>query len=420
MASWHTAAMPERPARSRIGSLDALRGVGILGILALNVQLFALVAAARANPTVHGDLGGANWLAWLAIYALADGKFTGVFALLFGAGILIFADKPDEDARVVARLHYRRMAALIAIGLAHAYLLWSGDILVTLALCGAAVFPFRAAPPRRLVVVGVAVFAMASLLMLASGLALSRIPARELREAERAWAPPADVVADQVARYRAGWWTQMTARVPAAFEMETTYFVGHGAWQMGGLMLVGMGLLKLDVLTAGRSTAFYARLAVAGFGLGWTALATGASHSFRHHWALADYLRVGGPLTSWGNALVGLGWIGLVMLGVRAGWPLGAVAAVGRTALTNYLLQTVLCTTIFYGHGLGLFGRVGCAGQLAIVAGVWVIELVLSLWWLRRFDFGPVEWLWRCATYGGWLAIRRSSAITAVALPVER
>jgi len=95
--------MPERPARSRIGSLDALRGVGILGILALNVQLFALVAAARANPTVHGDLGGANWLAWLAIYALADGKFTGVFALLFGAGILIFADKPDEDARVVAR-----------------------------------------------------------------------------------------------------------------------------------------------------------------------------------------------------------------------------------------------------------------------------------------------------------------------------
>jgi len=202
--------------------------------------------------------------------------------------------------------------------------------------------------------------------------------------------------------------------------METTYFVGHGAWQMGGLMLVGMGLLKLDVLTAGRSTAFYARLAVAGFGLGWTALATGASHSFRHHWALADYLRVGGPLTSWGNALVGLGWIGLVMLGVRAGWPLGAVAAVGRTALTNYLLQTVLCTTIFYGHGLGLFGRVGCAGQLAIVAGVWVIELVLSLWWLRRFDFGPVEWLWRCATYGGWLAIRRSSAITAVALPVER
>src|SRR5262249_57578163 len=110
-ASWHTAAILERsrrPARSRIGSLDALRGVGIVGILGLKVELFGLVGAARANPTVHGDLGGANWLAWLAIYALADGKFTGVFAVLFGAGILIFADKPDEDARVVVRLHYRR------------------------------------------------------------------------------------------------------------------------------------------------------------------------------------------------------------------------------------------------------------------------------------------------------------------------
>src|SRR5262245_66240629 len=103
--------MPERsrrPARSRIGSLDALRGVGILGILALNVQLFALVAAARANPIVHGDLGGANWLAWLAIYALADGQFTGVFALPFGAGILICAKKPDEDARGRARASHPR------------------------------------------------------------------------------------------------------------------------------------------------------------------------------------------------------------------------------------------------------------------------------------------------------------------------
>src|SRR5262249_57186445 len=121
-----------------------------LGLLALHWQSCALVAAVRANPTVYGDLGGANWLAWVAIYALADGKFTGVFALLFGAGILIFADKPDEDARVVTWLHYRRMATLFTIGLAHAYLLWSRDILVTLALGGAPLFPVPAAPPRPL------------------------------------------------------------------------------------------------------------------------------------------------------------------------------------------------------------------------------------------------------------------------------
>src|SRR5262249_57629044 len=111
---------PRRPARSRIGSLDALRGVGILGILALNVQLFALVAAARANPTVHGDLDGANWLAWLAIYALADGKFTGVFALLFGAGILLFPRQPDEDAPGVPPPPHPPLAAPVPLRPAHA------------------------------------------------------------------------------------------------------------------------------------------------------------------------------------------------------------------------------------------------------------------------------------------------------------
>jgi uncharacterized protein len=109
---------------------------------------------------------------------------------------------------------------------------------------------------------------------------------------------------------------------------------------------------------------------------------------------------VGTQLSYWSDLTVGLGWIGLVMLLCRAGWRARAVAAVGRTALSNYLLQTVLCTTIFYGHGLGLFARVERVGQLLIVVGIWIVQLAWSVWWTRRFAVGPLEWVWRRAARG--------------------
>ena len=103
----------------------------------------------------------------------------------------------------------------------------------------------------------------------------------------------------------------------------------------------------------------------------------------------------------WGDLFVALGWVALVMLLCQRGWPLRSVEAVGRMALTNYLLQSVICTTIFYGHGLGLFGRVDRAGQLAIVVAIWTFQLLASVAWLRYFAVGPVEWLTR------WLVFRR-------------
>ena len=144
--------MPELP--SRITALDALRGVGVLGILPVHMQSFAMVVAARVNPTVAGDLQGPNGWIWLATAVLADGKFISIFAMLFGAGLLLLSGRGGDGLFPVERLHRRRMALLLVVGLLHAYLLWYGDMLVTFALCGAVVFGLRALPPRGLLTRG--------------------------------------------------------------------------------------------------------------------------------------------------------------------------------------------------------------------------------------------------------------------------
>jgi uncharacterized protein len=158
----------------------------------------------------------------------------------------------------------------------------------------------------------------------------------------------------------------MAYRAPAALQLQTAQFALRSLWQIGGLMLIGMGLFKLGVLSGDRPTRFYASIAALGFGIGvpvaWWGLQRGAAHGSD----LAAFMLVDSQLAYWASLLVGVGWIGLVTLVGRIGGRFGPVAAVGRTALSNYLLQTVLCTTIFYGHGLGLFGRVDRSGQLLI------------------------------------------------------
>jgi uncharacterized protein len=396
--------VPELP--SRITALDALRGVGVLGILPVHMQSFAMVVAARVNPTVAGDLQGPNawqgpngWI-WLATVVLADGKFISIFAMLFGAGLLLLSGRGGDGLFPVERLHRRRMALLLGVGLLHAYLLWYGDMLVTFALCGAVVFGLRALPPRGLLTRGALALACASLIALGVGCSLPWWSPDTKARFVQVWAPSREMVEREVAAYRGGWWGQMAYRAPEAFQIETSQLVLRGFWETSGLMLVGMGLFKLGVLSGARSARFYAAMTGLGFGVGLPIAWYGAARARVLDWDLADFMVVGTQLSYWSDLLVGVGWVGLVMLLCRAGWRARAVAAVGRTALSNYLLQTVLCTTIFYGHGLGLFARVERVGQLLIVLGIWIVQLAWSVWWTHRFAIGPLEWLWRRAARG--------------------
>jgi uncharacterized protein len=391
---------------SRIASLDILRGVGVLGILPVHIQSFSMVTAARINPTISGDLHGLNGWIWLATAVLADGKFIAIFAMLFGAGLLLRSSRPGDGRVSPETAHHRRMAVLLGLGLGHAYLLWYGDMLVTFALCGLVVFGCRDLAPRRLLLRGAGALACAPAIALGLGWSLPWWPSEMSARFFQLWAPPPDMIAWEIAAYRGGWVGQMAHRAPEAFQVQTSQFLLRGLWQASGLMLVGMGLFKLGVLSATRPARFYAAMAGLGFGVGLPIAWSGVERGWSRGWDLADLMLLRGQLAYWSDLALGLGWIGLVMLVCRGGWRPGPVAAVGRTALSNYLLQTLICTTIFYGHGLGLFARVDRSGQLLIVAGVWGVQLAGSAWWTRRFAVGPAEWVWRSATRGTLLSLR--------------
>jgi uncharacterized protein len=295
----------------------------------------------------------------------------------------------------------RRMAALLVLGLLHAYLLWYGDMLVPLALCGTVVFVARRLSPRWLLVLGSLVFATGSALSFALTWSTAQSDPVALAAWRAQWTPRPAIINLEIAQYRGGWAEQMAQRVPAALETQTVSFVTKLLWQMTGLMLIGMALFKLGVLSAARSRTFYLRMAILGCGAGIMLIALGLWRSYATKWDLLDFALVSQQLQYWGNLFVALGWTALVMLLCQRAWQLRSVAAVGRMALTNYLLQTVICTTIFYGHGFGLFGRVDRACQLAIVVAIWAFQFLASSAWLSYFAVGPVEWLIR------WLVFKR-------------
>jgi len=389
-------------AGSRVVALDALRGVGILGILAVHIQLFAMPLAARSHPTAHGSLEGVAGAVWLATYTLADGKFIAIFATLFGAGIAMQAARSEHDGLPASLLHYRRMAALLLIGALHAYLLWYGDMLVMFALCGALVFPHRHLTPARLIAVGAVFIAVAPPLYSALALVTPDV----LAQAAGGSAPTGDALAREIAAYRGGWLQQQAHRAPTAWEFQTSYLVLRGIWQTGGLMLLGMGLYRTGLLTGERSSRWYTALTAVGFSTGVPLMLLAAHRSAAYAWNLRDHMLVVVHLEYWGNVLVGTGWAAATLWLCRRGMMPHAVIAVGRTALSNYLLATVLCTTVFYGHGLGLFGSVDRTGQLAFVMFVWAIQLAASSWWLGRFATGPLEWALRWATFGHRVPLR--------------
>ncbi len=390
-------------------SLDVLRGVAVLGMLAVNIQLFAFPSLARWNPTAYGDLRGVNWWVWLATSVLADGKFTSIFAMLLGTSIAIMAARADDRAVPAWRAHVLRMAALLVLGLLHAYLLWYGDILVPLALCGTVVFLARRLSSRWLLVLGGLAFAIGSVLTVALTWSLAQGPPAELEAWKDRYTPRRVNIVMEINHYQGGWADQMRYRVPAAREIHTWSFVTRLFWHLTGPMLIGMALFRLGILSAARSRVFYRALGTFGFGGGILLISLGLWRSFATKWDLLDYVLVSQELRSWGTLLVALGWVALVMLLCERGWQLRMVAAVGRMALTNYLLQTLICTTIFYGHGLGLFGQVDRAGQFAIVLAVWAFELLASSAWLGYFALGPMEWVLRWFVYGRRPSLLRSS-----------
>jgi uncharacterized protein len=395
------ASNPQTLPSSRISAIDTLRGFAVLGILPVNIQLFSMITAAYHNPSAYGDISGANYWVWLLTYSLADSKFLALFSLLFGASLLLIHDRRAAAGLDEAIAYQkRRLAILMAIGLVHAYLVWPGDILVTYALCGLLLLPVLqlSLSPRALLLSGVLLLGAPSLNMLGSAVTPGLLDEAEQLQVREQWQPPPSSYQAELDAWRGGWLTQQPQRSLEAFDMHIQNMPLSFMWRAGGLMLIGMALLRLGILSAQRSRRFYLAMMFIGFGLGVPLMLYNSRQWALSQWSLEYFEHSGFQINYWGGLLLVAGYIGVIMWLCKAGrlaWLTRPLAHTGRMALSSYLLQSLLCTFIFYGHGLGLFGYVERTGQFAVVLGVWAACLVFSSAWLAHFQQGPVEWLWR-------------------------
>lgn len=396
----------------RIETLDLVRGFALLGILVPNIIAFGWPVAAMSGPGYMDEMLGER--AWntighdiTSIFFL--GKMMALFSMLFGAGVVIYARKFDGAAPLSrgAGLWYRRMGWLLLIGVLHGALLWFGDILVWYAVTGLAlVWWLRRLDPRLLIGLGVAAHLFSSLLMLGlSFLGILAVQQGHISSDEIMGNPITEING-----YMGTYLDTLAVRVPTVlmfwFLYGPLFFPG-----VTGLMMIGMGLMRTGVLSGERSTRFYVVTAALGLigGLGITvALYFGLTA------ASAEY---GGFLWQSLSQFVGipisLGYLAVLVLMLRFGIMrrlTRLLGNVGRMALSNYLLQTVLCTSFFYGYGGGYFLKVTYPGLFAVIGAVWVVNIVFSAVWLRFYRFGPAEWVWRCLTYWRVLPIRRAVA----------
>lgn len=416
------------PVRSeeRIPALDTIRGFALLGILLMNICSFGLPDAAYANPAPAGGATGWNLVTWAIMGVLADGKMRAIFSLTFGAGVYLLIDRLSRNgaAEGAADIHYRRMLWLMLFGMMHAYLIWDGDILFYYAVLGLVLYPLRKLSPRALLT------AAGFLLIAMSGGAafMHRHLMDEQREyvqiradekagikltaaqadAKKDWeeivarqAPSAEDLKTETDAHRGGYFKLLVFRAKEVYRLHSAPLYWPDPWfDMLMMMLIGIAMIKSGVLTGAYSRKFYVWMALVSFAIGMPADTWAVWFITTHHFSIDAYSLILSEYEF--GRFTAFGYIALIILALKIGILRGAtktLAYVGQMAFTNYILTSFICTTLFEGYGVGLFGKLERHQLYRIVLLVWLVILIVSPFWLRRFRFGPLEWVWRSLTY---------------------
>jgi len=381
------------PGSERIGLLDALRGLALLGIFVVNIEWFTRPWQEFGNGMVQG-LAGADFAASWAVHVFVAGKFWILFSLLFGMGFALMMERAQASGRST-RIYLRRLAVLFAIGIAHALLVWVGDILHSYAIAGLLLLAMREVRPRMQLAIGLVLYLGLCGLSLLAGAAMLAIPAGEMDVVAEGLAENARAAEAAAAAYAGGGFAEVTAQRVRDFSSLAWNNVGVVPMALG-VFLVGSWLLRSGrIADVAGNRGFFMRMAAWCLPPGlvltlWGAwLATGHPHGNADaRYVMAASLQGLGalPMTLGGVAMVALAWQSAA--GARL---LGLVAPVGRMALTSYLLQSVIASLVFYGYGLAMWGRVGQAGLVLLALAVFVVQVLASRWWLVRYRFGPLE-----------------------------
>ena len=405
----------------RIATLDILRGIAAMGILAMNIVAFAMPSQAYLNPAAYGLDSRADLVSWALSFVFIDGKMRGLFSLLFGASMLLVIDRAEAKGEASAAIHFRRMAWLALFGLLHFYFIWWGDILFGYAVAGMLAWFFHQDPPRRLVKIALMLLAVQFLIFAAIGLSMIALSAaaaapdagsdtlRQWQGAASALGTPGAAELQRVmALHQGNYGALFLDRLRDQGTQPFTNLFFFTAETLA-YMLLGMAALKSGFLTGAWSNASYRKTAL-------ICLAIGVPVSAGMAWYLVvtDF-EVARLFTIWGagsvpvRPLMVIGLAALLILLTRRGGALVArIAAAGRAAFTNYLGTSILMTTLFYGYGLGLFGSMSRAELWLPVIATSALMLLWSKPWLDRFRYGPLEWLWRSLARGARQPMRRT------------
>jgi len=425
---------------SRIKVIDMLRGAALLGVLLINLPGFAIPD--YFFETFSGDPSNPSFWVSALVTVLVEGKMRALFGMVFGAGVLLFTQKKEQTGRPVHGLFYRRMCWLVLFGVLHAHLiLWFGDILFLYGLCGMLVYLFRNVKPVYLVmfVPLVAVLDFTSNTIFYRNIRSARLEyvsagdaqrhnrvlndadTRALatwRDIERTLIPNRKDAEENTRKMKSDYATVASRVRPQALEMETT-LLPVMAFDSLALMLLGAGLFKWGFLTGSWPRERYRMVALAGYGIGLPLAIYSHYHNVVHYPTVEAALRE--------MEAVPVNWVGLIYPFQRILLVLAHISslillyrwamlqgvfrrfeAVGQMAFTNYIMHSVLCSLVFFGYGLNLFGTLQYYQIFSVAAAIWLLQLTISPLWLRAFNFGPLEWLWRSLTYWRMPAMRRT------------
>lgn len=399
----------------RIATLDILRGVAVMGILAMNIVAFADVPAAYFNPLAQtAPVRTADLLLYAGNFLLFDGKMRGLFSLLFGASLLLLAERTSPG------LVRRRLGWLLLFGAIHFFFIWWADILVGYALIGFLALAFRDASPRALVVAAIVMFAVQTAIFLGlashalalqSALASGPTP-DQLEQWEQLTRdlvmPSPERRAETLALYL-GPWSGIVAHQFADKALFPLVGVVASGWEWFGFMLLGMAALKTGLLGGQWDDRRYRRWALLCLAVALPITLLALRFLFRSEWAAPAMILWGFAISGAVRPLMVIAIACLIILAARRAGALSErIAAAGRVAFSNYLGTSIVMTGLFYGWGLGLYGKLGRIELLLVVLAAWALMLAWSKPWLARFRYGPLEWAWRSLTYWRVEPFRRS------------
>lgn len=398
------------PPSQRFAAVDLIRGFAVCGILLMNIVSFGMPTAAYLNPNAFlGEYPSTHWLYGIS-HVLADQKFMGLFSLLFGCSAMLYINRLGAQGRKVGIFYYSRMLWLLLFGMLHSLLLWEGDILFFYGLCGLLLYPLRRLPTAVLFSLGLLIFASALLADAFGQRTIENMGAFAWDYLAPTWAPSNGDIAFEMAIRQSGYWEHLAYRdaLPTIsgthpLDVVSHFYVLQGLARALGLMLIGMAFYSWGIVTGQRSRQFYWRWMKIGLGLGIPIASFGLWQNYQHHWDIRYGLFFGMAYNHVATLLLVMAYLsGFTLLHLHQVVPhfRRGVEAIGRMAFSNYIGQSLLCTIIFYGHGLGLFGELHRWQLLLIVPCIWLFQFYFSLAWLRFFRYGPLEWLWRTLTFG--------------------